>query len=137
MAFRRRWWIAAGKRSRSSIIFDAGNVTLRVQSKMPAARLVPIGAEEAAREWTVRGLRHHEYPIGNRGCETDRWSRPRIAPVADGSARNVVASEATAGLLSLARPVGLAMLTTTTCFAAVQTGTSDNDPRRRQARADP
>jgi len=71
------------------------------------------------------------YPIGNAGCE------PRIAPATDGSARNVVSGQATAGLWSLARSVGLAMLTTTTCFAAVQTGSPDNDPRRRQARADP
>src|ERR1700745_3956548 len=64
-------------------------------------------AEETAREWTVRGLR--DYHIGNIGCETGRWSRPCIASAADGSARKVVASEATAGLRSLARPVGLAM----------------------------
>jgi hypothetical protein len=93
---------------------------------------MPVRAEETAKERTANVVcAIMIYPIRNAGCE------PRIAPATDGSARYVVSGQATAGLWSLARSVGLAMLTTTTCFAAVQTGSPDNDPRRRRARADP
>jgi len=56
--------------------------------------LVPIGAEDAAKEWTANAVSGMMIiPLGTLGV--DRWAA-RIAPAADGSTRKVVSGEATA-----------------------------------------